>query len=111
MAEGGKNKKFVKKERPGAQGGDVWRELESAQLFACIDIYRGKAYVNESRLGRLLENAKRSPPLYEVINQGVQGPSAAGGLDVAELIAGFTKALQESRKGGGDEDTEVASGL
>ena len=78
-----------------ANADDIYKRMESSKLFSCVDLWRNKVYVNETRLLSVLEEAEVTAPLTAVIGSGNAGSSGGGTASASELAAELVKALRE----------------
>ena len=78
-----------------ASADDIYKRMESSKLFSCVDLWRNKAYVNETRLLSVLQEAEVTAPLTAVIGSGNAGSSGGGTASTSELAAELFKALRE----------------
>lgn len=78
-----------------ANADDIYKRMESSKLFSCVDLWRNKVYVNETRLLSVLEEAEVTAPLTAVIGSGNAGSSGGVTASTSELAAELVKALRE----------------
>ena len=78
-----------------ANADDIYKRMESSKLFSCVDLWRNKVYVNETRLLSMLEEAEVTAPLTAVIGSGNAGSSGGVTASTSELAAELVKALRE----------------